>query len=64
MSREIIDKTSLAASVVFCELWPIVVRHKKTVIVLFVIELWVHSLMFQHLYEAKSIYGIFRSFIP
>jgi len=62
--KEMYDQGTMAAAVIFSEIWPIVVKYKKTVIILFIIELWVHSLMFQHIAEAKSIYDIFKSMIP
>jgi hypothetical protein len=63
---EVMSQQYLAAAVVFSEVWPILVAHKKKVFVVLVFELWVHSLLWQHLSELKKIsdaFPILKSFI-
>jgi hypothetical protein len=58
-AKELYRQTSASAAVVFSEIWPIIVRHKKTAIVIFFIELWIHGLVFEHLRELKELINIF-----
>lgn len=57
--QEVVNEKYLAAAVVFSEVWPIVMRHKKTALLIFLVELWIHSLMFRHLHEIKEIKDAF-----
>lgn len=60
--QEIVSQTSLAAAVVFSEVWPIIVRHKKTVFIIVVFEVWVHGLAIHHAGELKSLMELFPFF--
>jgi len=57
--QEIASQTTLAAAVVFGEIWPIIVRHKKTVFVIFIFEIWVHGLVFRYISDLKSLKELF-----
>lgn len=60
--NEVVSEATMSAAVVFSEIWPIIVRHKKTTVALVVFELWVHSLVWQHLHDIKTISEVFPIF--
>jgi hypothetical protein len=47
------------AMVVFSEIWPIVVKHKKKVVLILLFEVWVHGLVIHHVQELKSLLDLF-----
>jgi hypothetical protein len=48
--------------IIFAEVVEICQRHKKTALIVFVVELWIHSLMFSHLAELKSLWQLLPFF--
>ena len=53
------EVVSSRAAILFSEIWPLVVKYKKTCVILFLFELWIHSLVFQHLHELKTLKDVF-----
>lgn len=53
------ERRFYAAAVIFGEIWPIVTKYKKTVFIVAIVELWIHSLMFRHLQDIKDISEMF-----
>ena len=43
------------AYIILVEVYELVTKHKKTAFIVFVFELWVHSLTFSHMAELKSV---------
>ena len=56
--REIAQNQMFAVAVILNELTEIASKHKKATILIILFEIWVHSLMFQHLGELKTIYEL------
>lgn len=57
--QQIMGEKYLAAAVVFAELWPIAVRHKKITLLVILFHIWCYSLVFQHLQDIKDIADMF-----
>ena len=41
--------------IIFAEVYELASKHKKTAIIVIIGELWVHSLVFSHMGELKSV---------
>lgn len=56
--RAIATDEITAVSAIVTELVALVLAHKKKAALVIVIELWIHSLTFQHLAELKHLYEL------
>ena len=52
---EFVRQQTLSIGVIITEVLELCSKHKKAATIIIIWELWVHSLMFQHLAELKSI---------
>ena len=57
-TRDLVSNEGTAVKIIASKLIDIAMEHKKKALVFIIIELWVHSLSFQHLHELKSMWDL------